>query len=151
MGKLTHLFKTFMFTPKANSMQKMVKKAQKCKNWNSDSMQHRMTRTVRACRAHGRARQTTHIFWFLSFNHFARKIQTVNPFSMQFSPTRSLHLALSHSKKKFKFLPFQNNLSKITYDYLSFEITYTSFSLKTPSFFPKLFTTKTYDQKLKFT
>ena len=46
---------------------------------------------------------------------------------------RSLHLALSYSTEKFMFIPSQNNLSKITYNHLSFKITYTSFSLKNPS------------------
>jgi len=66
---------------------------------------------------------------------FARKNSFVTLISMLFLPTRSLHLALSHSTEKSMFLSSQNNLPKITY--LS-KITYTSFSYKTSSFFPKL-------------
>jgi len=118
-----------MFTLKVNFKHKRVKKAQKCKNRNFDSThgraaQCRTTRTVRACRSHGRASLTTHIFQFFLFHRLAHKIQTINPISMLFSPTQSLHLALSHSTEK-------SCLSHPKTDYLkSLILTYLSKSLK---------------------
>jgi hypothetical protein len=132
-----------MFTPKASSKQKMVKKAQKCKNRSSDSTHRRAywthgrasqcwaARMVRACRAHGLARLIAHIFWFFSFHHFARKIQTVNLISIPFSAMCSLHLALSHSTKTFMFITSQNSLLKITYNHLSFKSLKLVFHTKT--------------------
>jgi len=40
---------------------------------------------------------------FFRFYRFAHKIQTINPFSVPFSLTGSLHLALSHSTKNSSF------------------------------------------------
>jgi len=54
-------------------------------------------------------RSRNQFFRKCDFHHFARKIETVNPFSMSFSPTRSWHLDLSQSIKDFKFQLFQNN------------------------------------------
>ena len=110
-----------------------VKRLENTKNWVSECQdrahgracwthdladQVRTNRTVRTCpRTVVRDWQVQKLD-FSSFHHFARKIQSVNPFSMLFSPMRSSHLALSYSTEEFKFQLSKNSFPEphiITY------------------------------------
>jgi hypothetical protein len=139
-----------MLTPKANSKQKRVKKAQKRKNRSSDSTHGRAYRTnsraaqcraicmVRACRAHGRARLTAQIFRFFAFTSSHIKFKLLIHFQCCF------RLRAPYTRY---YLILQKNSSfshpKIAYS-KSFKGTYFPKSLKLtfhtkPKFLPKTF------------
>jgi len=106
-----------MFTLKANSKQKRVKKAKKRKSRSSD----RGKRTVQGKTYGPCAPVPDRSFCFRHQNTLARKSLLVTPISVPFSLIRPLHLALSHSTETFMFLQCINILLKITYNHLSFQ------------------------------
>jgi len=96
--------------------------------------------------AHNLASLTIQNFRFFRFCRFTHKIPILNPISIPFSPTRSNHLNLSHSREKSCF-PTPNKFNpispKITYFTKTVQTTFTrkfKFLPNNPT--PKTFTSK---------
>jgi len=79
------------------------------------------------------------------FRHFVRKISTVNPNSIPFSPTRSTQLILSYFYGKLYFHILKTAYPRITYFSKTLKITFT----QNPNFLPNDFSIPINNQKQK--
>jgi len=79
------------------------------------------------------------------FRHFVRKIATVNPIPIPFSPTRSTQLILLYFSGKPCFQNMKTDYPRITYFPKTLKITFTS----NPNFLPNEFSIPNNNQKEK--
>jgi hypothetical protein len=150
--KLTQLSKTFMFTPKANSKQKCVKRHKNAKIEVLTALKRRHKKAVTheglpcwaqalascaqawAGSSQWPAQQLCAILVFPRFYRFVRKNLTVTPIPIPFSPTRSIQQILSYFTEKTYFQISKTAYLRITYFPKTLKITFS----QNLNFHPKL-------------
>ena len=156
--KLTQLSKTFMFTPKANSKQKCVKRHKNAKIEVLTARKRRHSKAVThegipccsqalpscaqawAGSSQWPALQLYAVLVFPRFHRFVRKNLTVTPIPIPFSPTRSIRQILSYFTVKSYFQISKTAYPRITYFPKTLKITFTqnpNFESPKPKFGPK--------------